>query len=134
MTRKEQKAKRPEGWEEVKAAYNRRELTIIEAAEKLGISVQWFNVLLRRDEPGRRTFRHEHAVAMGRARKKWTTYLQKEFTDYTLCKMIRLTENCDKCPAHCEGQKSYKKLGEKLVQKVPLKDDQNILEETNAQD
>ena len=120
MTRKEQKAKRPEGWAEVKAAYYRRELTVEQASEKLGISRQWFTTLLRRDDPARKSFKHENGVKLGKSRRKWTTYLEREFSDYTLCKMIRLTENCAKCPCNCDGQKNYKDLRAKLIQLVPI--------------
>lgn len=130
MTRKEQKAKRPERWEEVKARYNARELTFQQAADELGISIQWFNTLLRRDEPGRKTFKHEHGKEIGKARKKWTTYLQKHFSDYELCMMLKSRGNCDRCPQVCKGYMGYKGLGAKLVAKALLKDEEKPLEES----
>ena len=124
MTNIERRKQRPEGWEEVKAAYNRRELTFAQAAEKLGISQQWFNVLLRRDEPGRKTFKAEHGKNMGRANKKYTTYIEKHFSDYIMCKMIRLTENCDRCPngASCKGEKKNRGIVKKMLERVPIND------------
>ena len=129
MTRLEQRSKRPEGWEEVKASYNRRELTMKEAASKLGISIQWFNVLLRRDEPGRKGFQHDHGVAIGKANKKYTSCLEQNFTDYELCMMIKSRANCSKCPLSCKGYMKYTGLGKKLVERVPLKDPSKPLEE-----
>lgn len=132
MTRKEQRDKRPEGWEEVKAAYNRRELTFAQAAEKLGISGAWFNILLRRDEPGRKGFKEENAKAMGLANRKFSTYLQQNFSDYELCMMIKSRNKCDKCPIKCTTGRSFKGLADKLVQKVSLKDAEKPLESADA--
>ena len=129
MTRNEQKAKRPEGWDEVVMSLQKGELTQEQACERLGISRAWLNRLLHRDNPGHYDRRKEWGKTLGKSNVRYTTYLEKHFRDSDLCKMIRVTENCGKCPIGCNGQKKYRGLGKKLVERV-LKAQSDISEDT----
>lgn len=120
MTLNEIRNKRPEGWKETTELYLSRQINSKEACKRLGISSALFFRLLHRDNPGRKNLRAGAAQKMGKANKKYSTYLEQNFSDYTLCKMIRLTENCAKCPCNCDGQKNYKELRAKLLQLVPI--------------
>lgn len=131
-TRREQKNKRPEKWDEVKVLYLDKKIRSAEAAQMLGISLAWFHVLLHRDDPGRITMQGEHAKEMGKANRKYTSYLESAFSDYEICMMLKARNNCDRCPLSCKGYMKYKGLGKKLLERVPLKDDRKPLEDDNA--
>lgn len=130
MTRKEQKSGRPENWEKVTGSYLAREITSEQAAQELGISRALFFRYLHRDNPGRKSLRAEHAKEMSENNRRWTTYLEKNFNEGTLCRMIRVTDNCDKCPMKsCHGEKKYRGIRARLLEKVPLKAPSELLEE-----
>ena len=130
MTMNDSKKKRPENWEEVTKAYLNKEINSIEAAEKLGMSSALFFRYLHRDFPLREDFRKDHAYRMSQNNRKYSTYLEKNFTDAAVCKMLRVTENCDRCPmTRCNGEKKYRGIRAKMVERVTLKADEKPLEE-----
>ena len=130
MTQNEWKQQRPEKWEEVKQLYLSRQITSDEAVKMLGVSRAWFYRLLHRDNPGRKSFKADHAKAMGHANKKFETYLEQNFSDYLMCNAIRSANYCKRCPCNCKGaeQKNYRGLLKKLMEKVPLKAEEKPLE------
>ena len=131
MTRKEQMAQRPEGWKETAELLQSGKITQAQACERLGITRGWLNILLDRDFPGRKSRKAEWGKALGKSNRKYTTYLQKHFSDYEICQMIKARGKCERCPMKsCKSGASFKGLGAKLVAKVPLKDTQNISEAT----
>ena len=129
MTQREWKQQRPEKWDEVKQLYLARKIKSDEAAQMLGISKAWFFRLMHRDDPGRKSFQTAHAKEMGKANKRFETYLEQNFSDYEICMMLKARDNCDRCPLSCKGYMKYKGLGRKLLEKVPLKAPSDISEE-----
>jgi hypothetical protein len=123
LNRREQKAQRPERWEEVKGMYLRRELNGHEAAERLGISPAWFFRLLHRDDPARRSLKREQGLKLKELNTRYTTLLQKTFSDYEICMMIRARDRCGRCPLNCNGSMRYKGLGRKLTERVLIDED-----------
>ena len=130
MTRKEQKAKRPEGWVEVTSRLERGEITQSQACEELKISKAWLNILLHRDNPGRKSRNPEVVREIGLANKKYTTYLEKYFSDYEVCMMLKARDNCDKCPLTCKGYMKNKGIRQALMKRVLLKADEKPTEIT----
>lgn len=120
MTLNEIRNKRPEGWKETTELYLSRQINSKEACERLGISSALFFRLLHRDNPGRKNLRAEAAQKMGKANKKYSTYLEQHFSDYELCMMLKARNHCDVCPLTCKQYNKYKGLGAKLVESVPI--------------
>ena len=124
------KKKRPENWEEVSRAYMNKEISSAQAAEQLGISGALFFRYLHRDFPLRKDLRKDHAYQMSQGNRKYSTYLEKNFTDAAVCKMLRVTENCGRCPmTRCNGEKKCRGIRAKMVERVTLKADGKPLED-----
>jgi len=130
MTRKEQKAKRPEGWVEVTSRLEKGEITQSQACEELRISKAWLNILLHRDNPARKNRNPEVVQKIGLANKKYTTFLEQNFSDYEVCMMLKTRNKCDKCPLTCKGYMKNKGIRKALMKRVPLKAKEKPLEET----
>ena len=129
MTLAEIRAQRPEGWKEVTEKLQKGEITQVQAAEELGISKAWLNQLLNRDDPTRKSRNPEAVRKIGLANRKYTTWIEQNFTDYEVCMMIKSRANCHKCPLSCKGYMKYKGLANALTQKVPLKAEEKPCEE-----
>ncbi len=105
-------------WEDVKSRLESGRMTQRQAAEELGVSRSWLNVLLRRDNPRRKDRRAENMRRVGRSNRK-PTNLENIFTDASMCKAIRAAGKCDLCPKQCNGQKRCKGLLGELLERSP---------------
>lgn len=123
-------APKPDNWNEVLKEVDAGRMTMRQAADSFGISESWLYRLRHKENPGRKDRRHEMGRKVGCSRKRYTTLMERDFSDYLMCKAIKAIDKCERCPKHCGGQKQYRGLINALLERVPLNGDENISEKT----
>lgn len=126
--------KRPNGWNEMAIKVLKGDISEVNAAKELGISRQWLRIMMKRDYPNEtaKDRRSITTVRTGKNNRKFTTYLESYFSDLDLCNILSMHGECSrKCPLYkaCEGEHKYQGLVKAMLNKLPLKDTQNTLEE-----
>lgn len=129
------KTERPKRYYELAEKVYAGEITERDAANELGMSREWFRILLKKDFPGRpKVNKHSEMMReVGKNNRKFTTYLESHFSDLDLCNILSMHGECSrKCPLYkaCEGEHKCQGLVKAMLNKLPLKPAQNTLEET----
>ena len=127
------KTERPENYYKICDDVYEGRISEREAASMLGMSKQWFRVLLKKDFPNRPKFdrRPGSMQKIGQSNRKFSTWLELNFTDKDLCDAISGAEMCKQCPLYdkCNATTTSEGIIAAMLKKYPLKPAQNTLEE-----
>ena len=129
---------RPEGYDSAVAKVLSNEMSFKEAAKDCGCTYAWFCKLFKRDYPDfkpKTDWQKKITREIGKANKKYTSWLAANIEDADLCEFIRSKGKCSECPRNCVSHRRTKGLGNVISEtRVLLKDSEKPSEESNAQD
>ena len=116
---------RPQGYDSAVAKVLSNEMSPKDAAKDFGCSYAWFCKLFKRDYPDfkpKTDWQKKATKEIGKANKKYTTWLEENIGDRDLCDFIRSKGKCSECPRKCAKNRMSKGLAKLISEtRIPLK-------------